>query len=80
MASRVLSADSALFDESLESSFSDSEVGFLFSTFWKIKSSRIQKWWESTRVVLTGGSRPELHLVRCVSADISCRVSITMIL
>ena len=30
---------------------------FFFSTFWKIKSSRIQKWWENTRVVWTGGSR-----------------------
>ena len=30
---------------------------FFISTFWKIKSSRIQKWWENTRVVWTGGSR-----------------------
>lgn len=69
------------FDESLESSFSDSEVGiFFFQLFGKSNQVAFRSGGKSTRVVRTGGSRAGVRLVPCVSADISCRVSFTMIL
>ena len=68
------------FDESLESSFSDSEVGIFFFNFLEnqIKSHSDVVGEYTCRV--NRGRVPELHLVPCVSTDISCRVSFTMIL
>ena len=70
------------FDESLKSSFSDSEVGIFF--FFNFLENQIKSHSEVVgRVHVSGepgGRVPELHLVPCVSTDISCRVSFTMIL
>ena len=67
------------FDESLESSFSDSEMGnFFLKLFGKSNQVAFRSCGKSTRE--PGGRVLELHLVPCVSANISCQVSFTMIL
>ena len=68
------------FDESLESSFSDSEVGFFFQLFEKSNQVAFRSGGRIHVSCEPGGRVPELRLVPCVSADISCRVSFTMIL
>ena len=80
MASNVSSADSAFLMSHWSLRSLTVKWYFFFQLFGKSNQVAFRSGGKNTRVVSTGGRVPELHLVPCVSADISCRVSFTMIL
>ena len=80
MASRVSSTDSALLMSHWNLRSLTVKWDFFFQLFGKSNQVAFRSGGRIHVSCEPGGRVPELRLVPCVSADISCRVSFTMIL